>query len=374
MARSPASETSVAEAGRSWAEFDGSGRGLILAEILAQVSREALQGDGLRDILQRIVDVVQGRLPVAIASIILLDDARRHFVQEVFAGDLQLVAPVALPWPVDIGAAGRCARSGRAQLIADVAADPDYVAGNAAVQAEYIVPIRHRERMLGVLNIESTHSDFFTPGSCAVFDAIAEQIAGAIHLARIAAELEEANRRLRELSLRDGLTGIANRRCFDERLASIWPLLAREGGVLALLLVDADCFKALNDADGHLRGDDCLRALARVCASAAERESDLAARYGGEEFVLLLPGCDETDALRIAETLRARVEGERMHHPQSSVARHVTISIGVGVVRPMASLRPEALIAAADGALYAAKAAGRNRVAIGSVAAPVVAG
>ena len=145
MARSPASETSVAEAGRSWAEFDGSGRGLILAEILAQVSREALQGDGLRDILQRIVDVVQGRLPVAIASIILLDDARRHFVQEVFAGDLQLVAPVALPWPVDIGAAGRCARSGRAQLIADVAADPDYVAGNAAVQAEYIV-LAHLKR------------------------------------------------------------------------------------------------------------------------------------------------------------------------------------------------------------------------------------
>ncbi|MBS0577210.1 MAG: diguanylate cyclase [Proteobacteria bacterium] len=374
MVNSEATDTSEGASDGSWADRDGPGRSLMLAEILAQVSREALQGDGLNDVLQRIVDVVQQRLPVAIASIILLDEARTHFVQEVFAGHLQLELPVALPWSIATGAAGRCARCGQAQLIADVDADPDYVSGNAAVRSEYILPIRHRERLLGVLNIESTRSDFFTPATCRVFDAIAEQVAGAIHLARIAAELEAANARLRELSMRDGLTGIANRRCFDERLASIWPLLAREGGVLALLLVDADCFKALNDADGHLRGDDCLRTLARVCASVAVRESDLAARYGGEEFVLLLPGCDEIAAARIAEMLRARVEAEAMHHPQSSVARHVTISIGVGVVRPTPSLRPEALIAAADGALYAAKAAGRNRVVVSTAATPVVAG
>lgn len=369
-------ETSVVRwvaPGGSWADSDVAGRGLVLAEILAQVSREALQGEGLREVLQRIVDAVQRRLPVAIASIILLDADGHHFVQEVFAGDLHLEQPVDLPWPVAVGAAGRCARIGCAQLLADVTLDPDYVPGNARVKSEYLVPIRHRQRMLGVLNIESTRTDFFTAESCAVFDAIAEQIAGAIHLARLAAELEDANRRLRELSLRDGLTGIANRRAFDERLTATWPLLAREGGVLALLLVDADCFKALNDADGHLRGDDCLRTLARVCASVAERESDLAARYGGEEFVLLLPGCDEAAATRLAETLRSRVEDERMHHPNSLVARHVTISVGVGVVRPSASLRPEALIAAADGALYAAKAAGRNRVAVATVATPVVA-
>ncbi|MBS0193661.1 MAG: diguanylate cyclase [Proteobacteria bacterium] len=339
------------------------GQSESLTEILACVSREALQGEGLHEIMQNIVDCLVRKLPVAIASILLLDHAGTHFTHEVYAGDLYLQQPVGLPWPVSIGAAGRCVRTGVAQLIADVDDDPDYVAGNAAVRAEYLVPIRHRERFLGVLNIESTRTDFLTAETCAAFDAIADQVAGAIHLARIAAELESANRRLQELSMRDGLTGIANRRCFDERLATSWALLARESGVLALALVDADHFKDLNDACGHLYGDECLRELARICTQAAVRESDLAARYGGEELVVLLPGCELEDALRIGEGLRARVEALAMRHPRSAIAGHLTVSVGVSAVRPVAALRPEALIAAADNALYAAKAAGRNRVA-----------
>lgn len=356
--------------GQSWIDSDLSARGAMLAEILAQVSREALQGEGLDDVLQRIVDCLRRRLPVAIASIILLDPSETHFNREVYAGELTLAQPMELPWPVTVGAAGRCVRTGQAQLLDDVTADPDYVPGNAAVCAEYIVPISHRQRLLGVLNIESTHADFFDAHARAVFDAVAEQVAGAIHLARIAAELEIANARLRELSLRDGLTGIANRRCFDERLAASWALLAREGGSLALLMVDADCFKNLNDACGHLHGDDCLRELARICAGLAVRDTDLAARYGGEELVLLLPGCELADAQRIAETLRARVLEAALHHPASAVAAHVTVSIGVSALRPRRDLRPDDLIAAADRALYAAKRAGRNRVVACAVDAP----
>jgi diguanylate cyclase (GGDEF)-like protein len=342
----------------------------MLTEILAHVSREALQGEGLQEVLQRIVDCLVRRLPVAIASIILLDHARAYFVQEVYAGELYLLQPTTEPWSVELGAAGRCARTGHAQLIAEVSDDPDYVPGNDAVRSEYIVPIRHRDGLLGVLNVESTRTDFFSPETCSAFDAVADQIAGAIHLARLAGDLEAANRKLRELSMSDGLTGIANRRSFDERLATNWALLAREGGVLALILVDADCFKELNDACGHLYGDACLRELATICAGFAERESDLAARYGGEEFVLLLPGCDQHDALRIGEDLRARVAASAMRHPKSPIAPHLTVSVGVSAVRPVHALRPEALIAAADGALYAAKAAGRNRMAGCEVAEP----
>ncbi len=341
---------------------DDTGRDASLTWILAHVSREALQGDGLDEVMRRIVDSLVRHLPVAIASIILLDVAGENFIREVYAGELDLDQPLAHAWPVSQGAAGRCARAGKAQLITDVANDPDYVAGNAAVRSEYLVPIRHRERLLGVLNIESTRSDFFTAEACHAFDAIADQIAGAIHLARVAGELELANQRLRELSLRDGLTGIANRRCFDERLATAWALLAREGGVLALLLVDADCFKDLNDAGGHLHGDQCLRTLAGICSEFAERESDLAARYGGEEIVLLLPGCELDDARKIAERLRARVEAAAMPHPRSTIAPWLTVSVGVGGVRPTHALRPDDLIGAADRALYAAKASGRNCV------------
>ncbi|MFD0740200.1 GGDEF domain-containing protein [Lysobacter koreensis] len=330
--------------------------------ILAQVSREALQGEGLDAVLQRIVDCLFRRLPVAIASIILLDDAGTHFVQEVWAGQLDLEQSVPLPWPVTLGAAGRCARNGQAQLIADIEHDPDYVPGHRAVRSEYLVPIRHRARMHGVLNIESEHAEFFTLEVRALFDAVADQIAGAIHLARVAGELAAANRKLEGLSMSDGLTGIANRRCFDLRLAADWQRLAQEGRMLALALVDADCFKPLNDTCGHLYGDECLRTLARLCGGFAERDEDLVARYGGEELVLLLPGRDLPAVHRTGEHLRQRVEAEAIAHPCSTVAPHVTISVGVCAMQPEPARAPELLIQTADRALYAAKAQGRNCV------------
>ena len=333
-----------------------------LTGILAEVSREALQGEGLEAVLQGIVDCVVRNLPVALASIILLDDDGTQFVQEVWAGGLELDVPGGLPWPVTVGAAGRCARLGEAQLIADVERDPDYVAGNRAVRSEYIVPIRHRARLHGVLNLESTHAGFFTDPMRVLFDAVAAQVAGAIHLARLARELESANRKLAQLSMSDGLTGIANRRCFDERLAAEWDRAARAGSVLALLLVDADAVKPLNDAGGHLYGDECLRDLARLCAAHAG-EDDLAARYGGEELALLLPGCDGPAARRRAEALRRAVRARAMPHPDSSVGPHVTVSIGVAALVPGATQAPQALIALADRALYRAKTRGRDRVA-----------
>jgi diguanylate cyclase (GGDEF)-like protein len=346
-----------------WCETHGQ-RPQPLAELLARVSREALQGEGLDAVLRRIVDCLVQRLPVALASIVLLSDDGSTFVQEVWAGELELDQPQLVPsWPVSVGAAGRCARLGIAQLITDVDNDPDYVPGNLAVRAEDLVPIRHGDRLHGVLNIESTRTDFFSDDVRVVFDAIADQVAGAIHLARIAGELEAANRKLEQLSMSDGLTGIANRRCFDQRLAAEWLRAAGEGNPLALLLVDADNFKALNDACGHLHGDECLRVLARLSSQALEGDRDLVARYGGEELVLLLPGRDLRAARRIAERLRARIAAAALPHPDSAVAPHVTVSIGVAALAASPARTPEQLILAADHALYAAKARGKNRVA-----------
>ena len=343
-----------------WGDRDVSGQRAMLVEILAQVSMEALQGDTLQEVLQRIVDCVARHLPVAIASIILLNDEHTHFVQEVWSGGIGLALPSDLPWPVSIGAAGRCARSGQAQLIADVDADPDYVPGNHAVKSEYLVPIRHRGRLHGVLNLESTAADFFSPEVCAMFDAVALQIAGTVHLARVVGELELANRKLEQLSMSDGLTGIANRRSFDQQLAREWQRHAQADQSLALLLVDVDCFKALNDACGHVFGDECLRRLARLCGEVAAEAHAHLSRYGGEEFVLLLPGCDLRRAQRLGAELCRRIEALAIGHPASPVADHVTVSIGVSAGRPDPSQPPESLIVVADRALYAAKANGRN--------------
>ena len=341
----------------------GHGHEAALTAILAQVSREALQGDGIDEVLQRICDCLVRNLPVAIASIILLDEAGTTFEQEVWAGELDLMPPaLATGWPVTVGAAGRCAREGRPQLIVDVDSDPDYVPGNAAVRSEYLVPIRHRERVHGVLNIESTRADLFDDGVRAMFDAIADQVAGAIHLARLAAELEEANRKLETLSMSDGLTGIGNRRLFDQQLGIEWKRMARERKPLALLLVDADHFKLLNDARGHLHGDECLRELARLCTRIADGE--LVARFGGEEIVVILPGRDLAQARALAERIRLRISDASIVHPASPVAGHLTVSIGVAALQPEPDTDPARLVAAADRALYAAKAGGRNRVAV----------
>ncbi|WP_077442511.1 diguanylate cyclase [Rhodanobacter sp. C01] len=361
MTHSTASDEYAQEQHSLWSERDASDRRAMITEILAQVSMEALQGDTLEAMLQRIVDCVARRLPVAIASIILLNDEGTHFVQEVWSG-IELDLPGELPWPVTIGASGRCVRSGEPQLIVDVEADADYVPGNCRVKSEYLVPIRHRAHLHGVLNLESTSADFFTPEVCAMFDAVALQIAGAVHLARVVRELELANRKLEQLSMSDGLTGIANRRSFDQRLAEEWQRHAKEGGFLALLLIDVDCFKALNDACGHVFGDECLRVLARLCAEIVQGTQAHVSRYGGEEFVLLLPGCNLADAKRLGLDLCRRIDALALNHPASIVADHVTVSIGVSAARPDPRQPPESLIVVADRALYEAKAKGRNGV------------
>lgn len=347
-----------------WDAQDAPARQATLTRILIRISREALQGASLDSLMQGICDCLVAELPVAIVSVLLLDDDNTQFVHEVYAGEFtQSPLAVSGHWPVTVGAAGRCVKLGRPHLIRDTASDPDYVPGNATARSEYLVPIRHGRRLHGVLNLESARTDFFGPEACAVFDAVADLVAGAIHFARMADELTEANRKLERLSMRDPLTGIANRRHFDAHLAETWARQGRDGSPLALLLADADCFKALNDSAGHLRGDECLRLLARICERCAVDERDLVARYGGEEFVMLLPGRTLDDAIAHGEALRRAVEAEALPHPASPLAPHVTISVGVAALVPSADDSPEQLVAAADLAMYDAKTGGRNRVA-----------
>lgn len=164
----------------------------------------------------------------------------------------------------------------------------------------------------------------------------------------------------------DGLTGIANRRAFDERLRTEWRRAQRGGTPLAALLLDVDHFKRYNDRHGHQEGDACLRAVAEVLIGVPCRGHDLIARYGGEEFVCLLPGCDMTAAVRRAELLRAAVEESGIPHLESPVSEHVTVSIGAAVLMPDDRTAPERLLESADDQLYREKGTGRNRVVPGA--------
>ncbi|HEY5726085.1 MAG TPA: diguanylate cyclase [Vicinamibacteria bacterium] len=181
-------------------------------------------------------------------------------------------------------------------------------------------------------------------------------------LTQIRRQLTESNAQLERLSTLDTLTGLANRRRFDEVLRHEWRRSARDGTPLSLVFCDIDFFKNFNDGYGHLAGDECLGQVARAVSALSNRPGDLAARYGGEEFVLVLPGTGEEGALKLAERLRARIEELDIPHAHSPLAPRLTISLGVASTIPQPGSEPAELLAVADRALYAAKEEGRNRV------------
>ncbi|MBI4384613.1 MAG: diguanylate cyclase [Nitrospinae bacterium] len=174
-------------------------------------------------------------------------------------------------------------------------------------------------------------------------------------------QLAENNKKLQRLSSLDGLTGIANRRFFDEYIAREWGLAIRQGIPISMVFIDVDYFKLYNDTLGHQEGDDCLKKIANVITKCLKRPADLSARYGGEEFVALLPGTDESGAEKIAEEIRAAVSAQRISHKHPT-GDHVTVSLGVAAVVPQPGSPYASLIEAADVAMLKAKREGKDRV------------
>jgi two-component system, chemotaxis family, response regulator WspR len=173
--------------------------------------------------------------------------------------------------------------------------------------------------------------------------------------------LAEANLQLKRLAELDGLTGIANRRRFDEILDLEWHRAQRHQRPLSLLLCDVDYFKLYNDTHGHLAGDQCLKQIAAILGRSTRRPADLAARYGGEEFALILPETDIDGAMAVAEACRTAVETQRIPNHAVMPAGIVTMSIGAASIVPVAGTRFHDLIDRADRSLYEAKARGRNQ-------------
>lgn len=174
-------------------------------------------------------------------------------------------------------------------------------------------------------------------------------------------ELKRQRDLLARLSNLDGLTGIPNRRQFDEMLALEWNRMAREKMPLSLIILDVDHFKRFNDRYGHLAGDSCLRRVAAALAEMIRRPADMVARYGGEEFAAILPGTTLDGAQVVAESMRRTVADLCIEHADSPVHSVVTVSLGVSSVIPIPGCMPNDLLQAADHGLYQAKQEGRDR-------------
>ncbi|KZD23924.1 diguanylate cyclase [Tardiphaga robiniae] len=222
-----------------------------------------------------------------------------------------------------------------------------------AEEARIIYRTRHRQK--GEIWIETAMRVTRVPET--------GKIDGVVAISRDMTEHKDLEKKLAALAISDGLTGLANRRHFDERLQGEWAKASRDNTPLSLLLIDVDHFKKFNDQYGHQAGDGCLRSISRILTEQAQRPADLAARYGGEEFVLLLPNTDAEGCEQVGQRVREALHEFGMLHVLNPPSKRVTVSLG-GATNLPAGVAADcvSLVAAADRALYAAKDGGRDRL------------
>lgn len=213
-------------------------------------------------------------------------------------------------------------------------------------------------QILGALTVLDRRARQLAPEQCLALETLSRQIMELLEMRRTLIGLSDANAKLGQQNITDALTGVPNRRAYDQKLTEEYSRAKRTGAPLSMLLIDIDNFKEFNDSFGHPAGDTALQSVARVLMSSL-RPYDFLARYGGEEFVIILPSTDLTDAIVVAERVRSLVAGSDFPH------RKFTISVGVSRLDVEAGAR--AMVQAADNGLYRAKAAGRNKVLIGKL-------
>lgn len=266
-----------------------------------------------------------------------------------FEGRLTPSLAMGAQLPPGDGLTARALSTGRSVLENDVSRVEGYVPGFLETRSEMCVPLIFLGEKLGVIALDSAQKDAFENDDIQPLESVADICAGAI---------QNANyfERVKQLAYIDGLTGIHNRRYFEMRIGEELERASRFQGRMAVIMIDIDHFKKLNDEFGHLLGDEVLRGVA-VILKQQLRKVDLVCRYGGEEFAIVLPETTGENALTAAEKLRRQIEV----HPFPGVPRAVTISCGVADY-PVQGASREAVMAAADSALFSAKRTGRNKV------------
>jgi len=325
---------------------------------LYRISNLASEAGALGVTLHSMLEIAGEVIPQGQSAVLLLDDAGQHL--RVAASQGYQASVRFLEIPVGQGVTGKCAETGLTQVVHDIEAlgDEAYIQGIPGARSEVAVPLIADGLIIGVFNAESVQRHAFNEEHVQTLTVIARQAGVVIRSAQL---LEETRR----LAITDSLTGLFNRRHFNQQLEENVGRATRYDEPLALVFLDVDHFKFVNDKFGHLAGDRCLQALANTLRESV-RESDQIARIGGEEFAILLIRADRELALSIAERLRSRID-DLILEEDPPLPVDLTASLGVAFFREDGD-DPKSLMRSADRALYAAKRLGRNRVVLAAEA------
>jgi diguanylate cyclase (GGDEF)-like protein len=343
-----------------------------LVDLAEQINR----GTRVEDVLDHVYESLRGVIPYDRVGLALLDEGRivlralwsRSEARHVEIGK-GYEAPIASSSLKEVLEAGRPRILN--DLEAYLAAHPDSESTRRIVRegirSSLTLPLRSEGVPVGAVFFSSFRSGVYDESHARLLAGIAGHLSIVVTKSRLyedllltKARLEAANVELTRLASADPLTGLANRRAFDEALESEWRRAFRSRVPLAVLMVDVDHFKAYNDHFGHAAGDVCLREVARALSSRVRRAGDVVARWGGEEFAAILYDCNAEDARLMAERVRDVVAQRRIPHPGSPTG-FLTVSVGGASEVPHAAEDSGALPRKADEALYAAKRTGRNR-------------
>jgi len=319
---------------------------------LYRISQLASHATDLDETLEAMLEIAGEVIPEGQTAILLLDEESRTLRVKAAAGYVKGVKDLSIP--LGSGVTGRCAASGEIIVVEDVTQEPDagYIEGVPGARSEIAIPLVVDQRVIGVLNAESTRPQAYEQLHRRTLSVLARQAAIVLRSAQLQSEM-------RRLSITDPLTGLFNRRYFSHQLERVVGQASRYGGPFAVMSIDLDRFKLINDRFGHHIGDRALEIVADTLREAL-RESDLMARLGGEEFAAILVHADDNTAASVAERVRSGLE-EAVIEVESGERIRLTASIGIAVY-PDAGSDPETLLRNADRALYRAKRAGRNLV------------
>jgi diguanylate cyclase (GGDEF)-like protein len=319
-------------------------------EVINAIARETTAVLDQEHLLIKVCTVIQETFQVGHVSVLLRDDD--GLLLRASHGRFTACAAAGGRLPANAGLWGRVLASSRSLIEDDVQACPEYVGFYEETKSRMAIPLVSFGQTLGVLILESEQTGKFQEGDVESLEAVADICATAIQNAHYV-------ERVKQLAYLDGLTGIFNRRYFELRVVEEIDRARRFNSGMAVLMVDIDQFKRLNDEFGHLLGDEVLRQVSSIFHGQL-RKIDVVCRYGGEEFAVLLSQTNPQHALQVAEKLRRLVENWQF----PGVPRPVTISAGVATFPDHGTTRDE-LVKSADAGLYAAKQRGRNRVLLG---------